>query len=140
MWFFDALDAPELDQLNAYRMHRKLLVAHCLGDASLIAKLSAAEIVSANNGELSTVSKEALRERFTGLFAQIDYTEYHDLALPIIEVAESGDTGWIGVNVRAVGESVESGDPFDLKWAWIMVVRKVDGRWLHAGNASNVAR
>lgn len=53
----------------------------------------------------------------------------------VIEV--SGDVGWIAVNTRAVGTERSSGRSFDDQWAWIMTVRKIDGRWLHTANASN---
>ena len=80
-----------------------------------------------------------MSERFTAVFDRLDYREYHDLRLPVVEVSESGDLGWIAVEVRAIGTDRESGDAFDNQWAWLMAVRKIDGRWLHAGNASNVA-
>lgn len=140
LWFYETVSAPELDQIQVYRLHRKLLAAHCLGDAELLSKLSAEQIISANNGELARAPNDSIRERFTALFERLDYSEYHDIAMPIIEISESSDLGWIGVNVRAVGSVKETGDPFDNQWAWLMIVRKVDGHWRHAGNASNVAR
>lgn len=139
LWFHEAISAPELDPVQVYRLHRKQLAAHCLGDAGLMARLSTEEIVSANRGELAQASRESMRERFTAVFDSVDYTEYHDIELPVIEVAESGDVGWIAVNVRAVGAEIGTGTPFDNQWAWMMAVRKIDGEWLHAGNASNVA-
>lgn len=140
LWFFEAVSAPALDQVQVYRLHRKLLAAHCLGDAELMSDLSSEEIVSASNGELARAPNDSIRERFTALFERLDYSEYHDIATPIVEISESADLGWIGVNVRAVGSDRATGKSFDNQWAWLMVVRKVDGRWLHAGNASNVAR
>jgi hypothetical protein len=137
LWFMDALPAPEIDGVQVYRLHRKLLAAHCLGDANMMADLSAPSVIVASRGELLETSPEATRERFTSVFQQVDYTEYHDLAVPIVEVSSSGDIGWIGVNVRAVGEVIESGDSFDDQWAWVMMVKKIDDIWLHAGNASN---
>ncbi len=135
LWFFEATGAPDLDAVQVYRLHRTLLAAHCLGDADLIANLSAPEVIVAGRGELYRESSESMRAQFTALFERLDYREYHDIVLP--ELKLSGDLGWIGVNVRAVGEDKEGGAPFDDQWAWIMVVEKRDGAWLHAGNASN---
>lgn len=137
LWFYKAVSAPALDQVQVYRLHRKLLAAHCLGDGDLLASLSAEQIVSANNGELAQETNDSIRERFTALFDRLDYSEYHDIATPIVEISESSDLGWLGVNVRAVGSDKETGDTFDNQWAWLMIVHKVDGYWLHAGNASN---
>ncbi len=140
LWFHKATGTPALDELEVYRLHRRLLAAHCLGDAGLMTQLSAESVVSANNGKLTQASRESMRERFTGLFERVNYTEYHDIAAPVIEVADSSDIGWIAVNVRAVGAEIATGESFDTQWAWLMTVRKVDGEWLHAGNASNVVR
>lgn len=140
LWFVETVRAPALDEVQAYRLHRTLLAAHCLGDAELISRLSGQHIVAATNGELQQVPNESIRHRFTSLFERLDYTEYHDIVMPIIEIAESSDLGWIGVNVRAVGFDIKDGVPFDNQWAWLMIIRKVDGHWLHVGNASNIAR
>ena len=139
-WFFEAVGKPELDPVLVYRLHRSLLVAHCAGDAGRMAALSADSMTVVSGGGLQTVSHEALRQRFESVFGRLDYTAYHDIVLPVIEVADSGDVGWVGVNVRAQGTIRESGAPFDEQWAWIMMVRKVGDAWLNAGNASSPAR
>jgi len=139
LWFFDAILAPRLDSVQVHRLHRKLLAAHCLGDADMIADLSAPEIMVASRGKLEQTTKDAVRERFTRLFQALDYTDYHDLVAPAIELSEDATMGWIGANVEAQGTEIKSGTSFSSEWAWIMMVRKIDGVWLHAGNASNQA-
>jgi hypothetical protein len=139
LWFFEAVSAPSLDEIQVYRLHRQLLAAHCLGDFDMIARLSSAQILAANNGALQLVTNASVRDRFTELFERFDYTAYYDIAMPIIEISEGSDLGWVGASVRAVGKQVMEGPPFDNQWAWLMIVKKEDGRWLHAGNASNLA-
>ena len=139
LWFFNAIPSPRIDVVQVYRLHRKILAAHCLGDADMIANLSAPEIISASQGKLEQTKNEAIQKRFTALFQSLDYTEYHDLVTPVIELAEDATLGWIGVNVEAQGTVIETGASFSSQWAWIMMVRKIDGVWLHAGNASNRA-
>jgi hypothetical protein len=120
-------------------VHRKLLAAHCLGDATLMSSLSTADIVIANRGEIVRTTDAEMRDRFTAAFKRFDYTGYRDIATPIIEISQAGDAGWIWVNVRAAGKDLVSGEAFDDQWAWLMLLKNVDGRWLHAGNASNLA-
>lgn len=139
LWYFDAVPAPPLDDVAVYRLHRRLLAAHCLGDADMMAEWSVPEPLIASRGELQRTTRETVRERFAATFERIAYREYIDLVPPVIHVAEAGDSGWIAVNVRARGEERSTGRRFDDRWAWVMMVRKVDGRWLHAGNASNRA-
>jgi hypothetical protein len=134
-WFFDAVPAPSIDELQIYRLHRKLLTAHCTGDAGMIAALSAPSVYSVNGGRLDTATNAELETRFSSLFDVLEYSEYHDLSAPVIEV--SGEVGWIAVNTRARGTEKNSGRTFDDQWAWIMTARKVDGHWLHTANASN---
>ena len=138
-WFFEATGDPALDATGIYRLHRTLLAAHCLGDAELLAARSAADVVSANRGSLTTIPRSATAERFTAVFERLDYREYHDLRTPVVEVSESGDLGWVAVEVRAVGVDRGNGESFDSQWAWLMAVRKIDGQWQHAGNASSAA-
>jgi len=139
LWFFDAVPAPALDAVQIYRLHRKLLVAHCLGDADMMAALSAPATIVASRGDLLHESREATREQFSGTFRRWDYRAYVDIEAPVIEVSQSGDLGWIAVNVRATGTATDSDHGFEDRWAWIMTVGKIDGKWLHTGNASNRA-
>jgi ketosteroid isomerase-like protein len=136
-WFSDAVPAPGLDRLQIYRLHREILAAHCAGDAARLAELTAPEITVASGGQLLQSTREETLQRFTDTFQRLDYDAYVDRVEPTIEVAESGDIGWIAVEVQPRGSVIQSGAAFDSQWAWVMLVRKVDGRWLNAGNAAN---
>ncbi len=135
--FYEQAGATGLDEIDIYRLHRRMLAAHCLGDAALMARLTAPEGVVANRGDLFLTTRAQLLENMTGLFERLDYQSYEDLAEPFVEVSPGGDMGWIGVKVRASGAVNETGEPFESDWAWIMLVKKLDGEWLNAGNASN---
>lgn len=137
LWFMQSVQAPALDSLQVYRLHRQLLAAHCLGDASLISERSADPSTSTDGGTLSSISRTDMHSRFTQLFDQISYTEYSDLLDPLIEIADSGDLGWVQASVRTRGFVQASGADFDHQWAWTMLVRKVDGQWLNAGTSSS---
>jgi hypothetical protein len=137
LWFFEELEAPTIDPVQIFRLHRKILAAHCLGDAKLMADLSAARIIVAGRGELTQVSNADILGRFTSVFERLDYTNYFDIVTPLIEVSDASDLGWIAANVRAIGADRETGESFDDQWAWVMMVKKVSGEWLHFGNASN---
>ena len=138
LWFFDIVDAPSIDEVKIYRLHRQLLAAHCVGDADMMGALTAPETIMASRGELFQSSHDETRTRFESVFKRVVYTGYHDLTEPVINVSESGDIGWAAVNVRTIGSEMSSGESFDSQWAWIMLVKKIDGVWLNAGNASNI--
>jgi len=132
-------EAPAIDAVQIHRLHRTLLAAHCRADPSLMAQLSAPSAVIANRGDIMEVSQDEMRSRFETLFERIEYSGYHDVAHPIIRVAESGDLGWAVVKVLAEGHAKETGEQFSQQWAWAMLAEKHDGVWMHAGNASNAA-
>lgn len=137
LWFMSEVPAPAIDKVQIYRLHRKLLAAHCMGDADQMAALTAPETLIAGGGDLFQSSDQETRTRFTSVFNRVVYSHYTDLIDPEIEVAASGDIAWAGVNVRAEGAEMKSGSPFDVQWAWVMLARKIEGVWLNAGNASN---
>ncbi len=139
-WMFDELEAPALDAVRLYRLHRRLLAAHCLGDAAMLATLSSPTVLVASDGRLASATKLDMQRGFEQLFERLDYARYEDVKPPAIEVSTAGDLAWIAVEVRARGTVRASGIAFDDRWAWIMLARKEAGDWVHAGNASNRRR
>jgi hypothetical protein len=137
--FSAAVGTPDIDQIELYRLHRTLLAAHCVGDARLIASLSAPEIIDVSGGTVRTFSNAELQELFTTVFARLRYDRYDDVAFPVIEIAEGSDMAWIAADVLAVATDKQTEETFESKWAWVMMARKVDGTWLHVGTASNRA-
>jgi len=140
LWFFEEIEAPAIDHVQVYRLHRKLLAAHCIGDADLMSVLTAPEIVIASRGQLQQYQNSTMRERFTDVFQRLDYAEYHDIATPIIDISKASDIGWVGANVRAIGTEKKSDVAFDDQWAWVMMVREINDVWVHAGNSSSHAQ
>jgi hypothetical protein len=114
------------------------MTAHCRGDAEMMARLTAPTGIVASRGEIFETTREQTLSRFASVFSRVDYTGYHDLKDPLVELANSRDIGWIVVNPLAEGRENESGELFSTQWAWVMLVRKLDGVWLNAGNASNL--
>lgn len=137
LWFFEAVAAPDIDQVEVYRLHRTLLAAHCIGDADLIATLSAPEILDVSRGTVRSIGNAELREQFATVFERIRYDRYDDTALPVIEVSAGGDIAWIAADVHAYATDKQTEDSFDSKWAWVMLAKKIDGTWVHAGTASS---
>lgn len=135
--FHEAFPAPVDDAVQVYRLHRSLLAAHCRGNAALMAELTTPEAIIANRGEITRVSPDDMGARFGSVFSSLDYRAYTDLKPPHVTVSQSGDLGWAIVNVRSEGEVIGSGEAFSDQWAWAMLAKKIDGVWLHAGNASN---
>lgn len=136
-WYFQQVLTPPLDEVAIHRLHRSMLAAHCDGDAQRLAQLTAPTALSINRGEISVISPGQMSTRFEQLFNTLTYDTYIDLVTPKVTVADSADIGWAAVQVRAVGGETHGDGRFDDQWAWLMLAKKVDGVWTHAGNASN---
>ncbi|MEM9386365.1 MAG: hypothetical protein AAGA68_15005 [Pseudomonadota bacterium] len=140
-WLFDEIEAPALDPVRLYRLHRRLLAAHCEADAAMLGSLSAPIMMVISDGQLTDATSLDVQRGFEQLFGRLDYERYEDLRPPVIEVAGSGDLAWVAVEVRARGTVRNTDDDiFDDRWAWVMLARKERGDWVHAGNAATRRR
>ena len=138
MWYYDSVASPNLDEIDILRLHRQLLVAHCMGDAAMMASLTAPVATIANRGSVGDTNPEEMAARFARVFDRRKYSAYIDTQYPRVSVAQSGDIGWAIVQVNTKGITEPTGAPFDEHWAWVMMAKMIDGRWLMAGNASNI--
>ncbi len=139
-WFYDEIPAPDLDAVGLERLHRQILIAHCLGDPAIMESLTAPGAVIVNSGSVFTSGPTQTGQVFENTFERRKYSAYIDTRLPEIAVAASGDIGWAAVQVNAQGVTPADGQTFDEHWAWVMMARKIEGRWMMAGNASNIRR
>ena len=115
----------DLDALLA--VHEVERRAHLEGDADLFATVFGEEIVEASGGEVRTLTREQLRERFAGAFSRVRYLEWSDTVAPIGAVL--GDTGWLMVRVHARRETID-GEPLpDFDAAWIAIYERREGSW-----------
>lgn len=137
LWFFEEVGAADLDGVQIYRLHRRLLAAHCNGDAESISAAAAPHHININKGRLSHVSPVELRSMFEEVFNRLSYSEYHDLVAPIVEVSAAADVGWLAATVRPTGTVMKTNETFDDEWSWLMTVRKIDGQWKFSGMSAS---
>lgn len=136
-WFQNTVTAPELDEVELLRLHRNLLAAHCLGDADMMAELTASPATIISGGTVSDVLREDVQKVFTNTFARRQYTGYRETKKPQVTVSASGDIGWVNVQVNASGILTEDNSSFSEDWAWTITAKKIDGHWVMAGNTAN---
>ena len=101
LWFHRAVPAPEIDAIEVQRLHRRLLVAHCLGDADMMAENTSDGALMVERGSVTATTSNDIRARFASVFERLDYTAYLDLQAPRVTVAESRDMAWLVASVRA---------------------------------------
>lgn len=136
MWFYDSVPSPDIPVVDVERLHRKTLIAHCLGDAEMLASLTAPTATIANRGSVIETTPEEMAMRFANVFERRKYSAYIDTALP--RVSADDRVGWAAVQINTKGHTPANGERFDEYWAWVMMAEKIDGTWLMTGNASNL--
>ncbi len=136
MWFYDSVPSPDIPVVDVERLHRKTLIAHCLGDANMMASLTAPSATIANRGSLIETTPSEMVMRFSSVFERRKYSAYIDTALPRVSAGDR--VGWAAVQVNTKGRTPANGESFDENWAWVMMAEKIDGTWLMTGNASNL--
>ncbi len=137
-WFYDKIAEPDLAAVGIERLHRKLLIAHCLGNADMMAELTAPFAVVANSGSVFETSPEGITSTFTNVFSRRKYSAYIDTQHPRVTAADSADIGWAAVQVTTRGITPADNASFEEHWAWVMMAKKIEGEWRMAGNASNL--
>ena len=137
-WFHSAFPAPELNEVQLLRLHRDILTAHCQHDANRIAELTAPVAHIVSGGSVTEADPASVHRVFTNTFARRAYTSYVETSMPKITVSNAGDIGWAVVEVEASGALRDESKLFREHWAWALTAKKVDGRWLMAGNAANM--
>ncbi|HSM04303.1 MAG TPA: DUF4440 domain-containing protein [Longimicrobiales bacterium] len=128
------------DARELLRLHEELLVAHRTADVDRWMRIEAADYVSANGGRVTHPEAGARRAGRAAYLAATTFEVYRDLQEPLVRISEDGSLGWLIAEVEVRGTTTStSGDPepFHDVWAWVELYRKVDGRWVLEGNASN---
>ena len=132
------LAATDAERLAA--LHQKAMRAHLESDVELLLEDEAEAYVVASRGEVIRPTLAERRAQFGSYLGRTTFSEYRDIAEPIITVSADGTLGWVVVQVHAVGEQAGAdGETHRIEFtsAWIELYQKHDGRWLRVGNVSN---
>jgi hypothetical protein len=121
-------------------LHDKTMRAHKDSDAASLVADQAPDMIIVNRGAVTRPSLEERRASFASYLGRTVFSEYRDLAEPIVKVSNDGSLGWVIVQVGARGvQTAEDGTkkPIEFVSAWVELYEKRDGRWYGVGNVSN---
>jgi hypothetical protein len=133
-------DSPARDAQVLRSLHDKAIRAHKESNAALLVEDQAPDMVIVNRGEVTRPTLDERRAGFGSYLGRTVFSEYRDLAEPIVKVSDDGTLGWVIVQVTARGiQSTEGGEkqPIEFVSAWIELYGKRNGRWYGVGNVSN---
>ena len=133
--------APEIgrDTRELLEIHRTDRRAHFVTDPNLLFSNTGDGFISVSQGRINRPTVEALKTRFTDVFAGATYAEWDDLEPPIVQVSADGSQAWMIVRLRVrrtktVAGAAPAQEQFI--YAGITTFAKRNGKWVKTANVS----
>jgi len=132
---------PDYHSLRAeiLEIHRGFIEAHLAKDAAFIAKPTSPDYLFVSNGQVQNRDAAEMVKRLSEYLGATEFTEYGDVAEPIIGFSLDGSLAWAIVQVRVAGtRSMPDGSlhTFDTLWAWITLYQRNGDQWLRIVDVS----
>lgn len=127
------------DRAALLRLHEDARRAHLEDDADLLVASQADSMVSLSDGRVSVNRREPTRAMFDRYFRAVTFEAWDDIAPPRIRISPDGRMAWVVVQKRVHVTGPDStGAPRQerVRYAWLSVYEKLDGRWRLVGIAS----
>ena len=132
---------PDLESLRAeiLELHRSNIQAHLDKDAAFLARPTSPDYLSVSNGRVQKMDAGEMEQMLAEYLNSTEFSEYRDVADPIIGISRDGSLAWAIVQVRVAGTMPMpdgSSRAFDTLWAWITLYERNDGQWLRLADVS----
>ena len=132
---------PDTDSLRAeiLELHRSFIQAHLDKDVDFIVKPTAPGYLFVSNGLVQEMDAGMMKGMLSAYLDSTRFTEYRDMAEPIIGFSEDGTLAWAIVQVRVAGTRAlpdGSSHTYDTLWAWITLYQRSDEGWLRIADVS----
>lgn len=131
------------DERRLLALHEAGLKAHMAGDVDALLAYQADDFLLVDRGEISTLSKQDVRDFLGPYLASTKFEFYRDKMPPRVKVSRDGTLGWVAAQVEARGTSVGSDaqpKTIEAVFAWIELYERRGDEWVSIGNATSFAR
>lgn len=131
------------DERRILALHEAGLKAHMDGDIDALLAFQAEDFLLVDRGEISSLSKQDVRDFLGPYLASTKFEFYRDKVPPLVKVSQDGTLGWVAAQIEARGESVgPNGQPKTIEavFAWIELYERRKDAWVSIGNATSFAR
>lgn len=131
------------DERRLLALHEAGLKAHMDSDIDALLAIQADDFLLVDRGEVSTLSKQDVRDFLGPYLASTKFEFYRDKVPPLVKVSKDGTLGWVAAQVEARGESVGpdgQARTIEAVFAWIALYERRGGEWISIGNATSFAR
>lgn len=131
------------DERSIVALHEAGLKAHMDGDIDALLAFQADDFLLVDRGEISSLSKQDVRDFLGPYLASTKFEFYRDKVPPRVKVSQDGTLGWVAAQIEARGESVGSNGQartIEAVFAWIELYERRGDEWVSIGNATSFAR
>jgi ketosteroid isomerase-like protein len=131
------------DERRLLDLHEAGLKAHMDGDIDALLAFQADDFLLVDRGEISSLSKQDVRDFLGPYLASTKFEFYRDKVPPLVKVSKDGTLGWVAAQIEARGESMDTnGQPKTIEavFAWIELYERRGDEWVSIGNATSFAR
>ena len=128
----------EADRAELLRLHQRARDAHLQKRADWLVSEWTDSLFSVSGGRVSVGNRERGRARFQEYFDAVEFQAWDDIVPPRIRISPDGQMAYVIVEKRVhltVKDST-SGEAERVRYAWMSVYEKQDGRWRLAAIAS----
>ena len=137
----ESSEHPDLDGLRAEirDLHRTFIEAHLAADVEGVLRDQADRLTFVANGDVRERTIRETRKLMSSYLPNTRFSEYRDLAEPIVGVSEDGSLGWSIVQVKIAGTRMMEDDAelkLDFTCAWLTLYERQDGRWKRTAEVS----
>lgn len=133
--------SPDLDALRAeiLDLHRAEIQAHWDKDVDFFVRDISENYVAVAGGEISPRTVDQIRAQFSSYLNNTTFSEYRDLAEPLVGLSKDGSLAWAILQIRVVGQRrMEDGSDRELDFicAWMTLYERQGERWMRLADAS----
>jgi hypothetical protein len=112
--------------------------AHLEKDTELFVSEFAPDMIGINKGKASVLTTEEHLERFGQYFSNVDFIAWEDTAEPLIRFSDDATLAYAILQKQVILTQKDdvTSKPDTTNFAWISVLRKMDGQWKIECNVS----
>ncbi len=132
---------PDLNGLRSeiLDLHRAFIEAHIKADVEAVLQDQAESLLFVANGDVHSRTLDETRALMRDYLPSTRFSEYRDVAEPIVGVSQDGSLGWSIVQVKVAGHrklADGSEREMDFTCAWLTLYERQDGCWKRTAEVS----
>ena len=138
---FGCQSSPDFEALKSEikALHKTEIDAHWKKDIDFFVRDISEDYMAVANGEIQRPTLEDIRSRFSTYLTNTTFTEYRDVAEPIVGFSKDGSLAWAILQIKVVGKrTTDDGSVRDLDFtcAWLTLYERQGDMWMRLTDVS----